>query len=67
MQIKYVKMLDPAHLPIRVNLLHPFVVYTMVDYWSLPTWVFAVYITLWSIIAVVGFSTNLAREKVSLK
>lgn len=67
MQIKSIKMLDPANLPIRVNLILPFMVYTMVDYWTLPIWVFAVYMTLWTILAIVAFSTNYTREKVSLK
>jgi hypothetical protein len=67
MQIKTIKMLDPAHLPIRTNILYPFIVYTLVDYWSLPIWVFAVYMTLWSIVAIYGTLTNVSREKVSLK
>ena len=63
--MKY-KQVASKNLPQRVSLLAPFVVYTLVDYWTLPMWVFAVYMTLWVIIFLTALYVNITAEKVEI-
>ena len=63
MKVKYIKA---SNLPPQINLLAPFVVYTLVDYWSLPTWVFATWMTLWVILVVLQLIAIIIGEAVDV-
>lgn len=64
--LRKVKMLSGENLPATVDILKPLIVYTMVDYWNLPIWLFITYLTLWIIVFILGIISNLYRTKVKL-
>ena len=64
--LRKVKVLSGENLPAKLDILKPLIVYTMVDYWNLPIWLFATYLTLWIIVFILGFILNLYRTKVKL-
>lgn len=63
MKVKYIKA---SNLPPKINLLPPFVVYTLVDYWGLPTWVFATWMTLWILLSVLHVIAMVVGESVDV-
>ena len=64
--LRKTKVLSGENLPVTSDILKPLIVYTMVDYWNLPIWLFATYLTLWIIVFILGFILNLYRTKVKL-
>ena len=64
--LRKTKMLSGENLPVRLDILKPLIVYTMVNYWNLPVLLFATYLTLWIIVFILGFILNLYRTKVKL-
>ena len=64
--MKKIKQIKGNNLPLRGSIFMPFIIYTLVDYWSLPIWVFAIYMTLWVILFVTSLAINIASEKVDL-
>ena len=64
--LRKTKVLSGENLPVTVDILKPLIVYTMVDYWNLPIWVFATYLALWIIVFMLGVISNMYRTKVKL-
>ena len=64
--MKKIKQIKATNLPIRWNLYMPFIIYTLIDYWSLPIWLFAIYMTPWVVLAVIALLVNINSEKVDL-
>lgn len=70
MRVKIVskrKHLSNKNLPLRTNILLPFLVYMFFDFYTLPMWGFAIYMTLWVIAFIVVLITNISAEQVELK
>ena len=63
------KVLDRKLLPPKLNSpIAPFLVYMLIDYWSLPIWVFAIYMTLWFIVFIAqAYSIGWGTEEVTPK
>ena len=60
------KILDASSIPPRINLWMPFILYTLVDYWHVPVWIFAVYMTTWVIFFLSSLWIYLSADKVKL-
>ena len=64
--LRKTKVLSGENLPATVDILKPLIVYTMVDYWNLPIWLLATYLTLWVTVFILCVISNLYRTKVNL-
>ena len=60
------KILDTSSLPPRLNSYMPLIIYTVIDYWQQPVWIFAVYMTVWIIEFLVALGLYLTSDKVQL-
>lgn len=61
-----IKKIDRKNIPFNFNIYMPFIIYTLIDYWKLPTWVFAVYLTVWVIVLILAVIIEMNVEKVDL-
>ena len=60
------KHLSNKNLPVRVSFILPFLVYMLFDFYALPMWGFAIYMTLWVIAFIIVLIANLSAEQVEL-
>lgn len=61
------KHLSRKNLPLHISILTPFFVYMFFDFYTLPMWGFAIYMTLWVISFIAVVITNLTAKEVELK
>lgn len=61
------KHLSNKNLPLRTSIITPFLVYMFFDFYTLPMWGFAIYITLWVIAYIIVIITNVSATEVELK
>ncbi len=60
------KHLSRKNLPLNWSILTPFLVYMFFDFYTLPMWGFAVYMTLWVLGFIVVLVTNISAKEVEL-
>ena len=61
------KHLSHKNLPLRTSILTPLFVYMFFDFYALPMWGFAVFMTLWVITFIAVLIANFSAEQVELK
>lgn len=61
------KHLSNKNLPLRASFIIPFLVFMFFDFYTLPMWGFAIYMTLWVIGFIIVLVANLSAEQVELK
>lgn len=60
------KKIDRKNLPNQLNIWMPFIIYTMIHYWQLPIWLFAVYMTLYVIVFAAVIVVEMKSTKVDI-
>ena len=60
------KKIDRKNIPNQFSIWTPFIIYTMIHYWQLPIWLFAVYMTLYVILFAVAVVVEVKTTKVDI-
>jgi len=61
------KHLSRKNLPLKYSILTPFFAYMFFDFYALPMWGFAIFMTLWVLIFISVIITNVSATEVELK